>query len=100
MEYYIKEINRTIKLDDELVREYIKYNDIIDSMFLVPIYIKYGENITQNVVSDKELSIFCNETLFGELEVMTILPQVLEYIEAHHKEWTDHHLQEISMDEI
>jgi len=100
MKYYLEEINKTIKLDDELVKEYTKYNKLTDSMFLIPIYIKYGDDLSKEPIFDKDLSQICNDTILGELEVMAALPSFLKYLESHRKEWTNGELHEIDLDEI
>lgn len=100
MQYKIKRIDRVVELDDTLVNLYIEHKEIKDSLFTIVIRNEYGDYPTKDVVSDEDLSLLCNECILNELKVWNLLPQVLEYIEAHHKEWTDHHLQEISMDEI
>ena len=100
MKYYIGEINRAVELDDELVKEYEKYDEIIDSTFTITICSNYGEHPSQEDVSDEELSKICNKILFGELKVMAVLPKFLNYFDSHYEEWTNNELHGIDLDEV
>jgi hypothetical protein len=87
MKYYISEIDRTVELDDELVNEYCKYNVLRESMFLVDIYMQFGEIPTKDELSDEELSKMCNEHLDVDIKTLKLLPLALAFIEDHREEW-------------
>ena len=100
MKYYLKEIDKMINLDDDLVKEYTKYCELRDSMFLIPIYIKYGDDLSKEPLFDKDLSQLCNDTIWGELQVMATLPKFLNHLESHYKEWTDGQMHDLPFDEM
>ena len=72
MKYFIKRINRTVELDDTLVNLYREYKEIKDSLFTIVIYNEYGNSPTIDCVSDKDLSLICNECILNELKVWNV----------------------------
>lgn len=80
MEYYISKLNRTVALNDELVQEYCKYDELREHSFSIVIKTKFGHNPSQEEISDEELSALCNQILFSELKAFSLLPKALSTI--------------------
>lgn len=99
MNYFIKRINREVELDDTLIELYQEIKEIKDSLFTIVIFNEYGNYPTKDVVSDKELSLLCNECILNELKVWNILSKKISYIETHYKQWSNKELQEIPFEE-
>ena len=78
MKYLISKINRTVELDDKLVQEFSKYDELRDSIFTILLRSKYKNGLSKSNVSDKELSSVCNEILLTELKAIADLPAALE----------------------
>ena len=78
MKYRISKIDRTIELDDVLVQEFLKYDELRDSIFTILLRSKYKNELTESDVSDDELSSVCNKILLTELKAIADLPAVVE----------------------
>ena len=78
MKYLISKINRTIELDDKLVQEFSKYDELRDSIFTILLRSKYKNGLSESNVSGKELSSVSNEILLTELKAIADLPAALE----------------------
>lgn len=78
MKYLISKINRTVELDDKLVQEFSKYDELRDSIFTILLRSKYKNGLSESNVSSKELSSVCNEILLTELKAIADLPAALE----------------------
>lgn len=89
MEYRIDRVGRTVSLNDEIVEEYCKYVELHDSIFMLAMRMKYEKVPTEEEVSKKELSEFCNEVLLDELEVMAMLPKAIQAVMDHWEEWQE-----------
>lgn len=87
MFYHIKRLNRTIELDDNLVKEYTKYDELRDQPFSIAARSKFGHAPSIEEISDKELSILCNEVLLSELKALALLPQAISVIEQNMAEY-------------
>ena len=81
MQYTITKMNRTVELDDRLVAEYIKYDDILEHEFVMTAIAKVGHLPTKNEISDEELNTLCTEVLVSNLETFANLPQILQTVE-------------------
>lgn len=81
MEYYIKELNRTVELDDNLVKKYEELEGPLrDAPFVLSTYFTYGYEPSEDEISNEKFSIFCNEVLCGEIETSLALPEVTDFI--------------------
>lgn len=89
MKYAISQLNREVELDDLLVNEYVKYDDLTEYNFVIVLASKFGHLPTEEEISDEELSSICNEVLFGDLKALALLPKALEAITQHHNEFTE-----------
>ena len=89
MKYMISQLNREVELDDLLVNEYVKYDDLTEYNFVIVLASKFGHLPTKEEISDEELSQICNKVLFGELKALTLLPKALEVISQHREELTE-----------
>ena len=89
MEYRIKKAGRTVNLNDELVEEYCKYDELRDAPFMIVIHSEYGMVPTEEEVSMEELSVLCNEVLLGELKALAMLPKAVQVITEHMGEWNE-----------
>ena len=49
-----------------------RYKEIKDSLFTIVIYNEYGNSPTIDCVSDKDLSLLCNECILNELKVWNV----------------------------
>jgi hypothetical protein len=87
MKYYISKIDRTIELDDELMNEYCKYEDLRETTLLASIYMQYGKAPTKDEMSDEEFSKMCNEILYYQLKAVLLAPITLEKITQNREEW-------------
>jgi len=99
MRYHIKRIDRTVELNDELVREYQKHDIIQDSLFMIPIRCMYGDNTSSNYLSDSDLVLLCNECILNELKALDMLPKALAFLEQNYEKWTDGTMQEYQIQE-
>lgn len=80
MEYCIKELNRTVELDNIIVSKYLKLeSELRDAPFVISLYSVYEDEEIKNL-SDADLSQFCNEVLLDEIQVDLDLPNVIETI--------------------
>lgn len=87
MRYVIKRLNnREVELNDDLVSEYIKYDELRDGNFSIAVRSRYGHVPTEEEISKDELSRLCNEVLFSDLKAMALLPKALEIINNHREE--------------
>ena len=78
MKYHISKINRTIELNDKLVKEFTKYDELRDSIFTILLRSKYKNKLSETDISDKELSSVCNEILLTELKAIADMPAAIE----------------------
>ena len=84
MEYFISRLDRTVDLDDMLVQKYCEYETLREQPFSIVIKSKYGHKPSKEEVSDKELSMICNEILLSELKVLGMLPNALHILQKHY----------------
>ena len=98
MLYTIKKINRTVNLDDELVKKCKEYDELRDYTFCIVIRTKYGHAPTREEVSDSELSQLCNEILLSELKALMKLPQALRFIDKITVSSKDRNIVEYEID--
>ena len=84
MRYFIKRLNREVNLDDHLVSEYTKYEQLRDQPFSIAVRSEYGHAPTEDEVSNEELSRICNETLLMELKVISIMPKLVECVDKNY----------------
>ena len=77
MEYKIEKINRTITLNDDIVNEFRKYDELRDSIFTIILRSKFENDISEQKVSKIELSAICNDILIHELKAMALLPAAI-----------------------
>lgn len=80
--YHIKEINRTVNLDDDIVNIYSKMCELHDALFLLEIHYEY-ENTPIEDITDEELSLTCNRAMITELKGAMLIPKTLTYIKDH-----------------
>lgn len=81
MEYYIKKINRTVILDDEIVEKFLETGEELTSEFFAyRIFLKYDCYPTKEQVPDEELSAFCNEVLLSELKMYLDFPKICAWL--------------------
>lgn len=83
MKYTISALNRSIELDDTLVNEYLKYDDIMECNFVLAVISKIGHLPKKEEISEEELSKLCNEVLLDDLKVMIDFPQIITTLERH-----------------
>jgi len=86
MKYTIKRLNRTVELDDELVQAYCEYETLRDQPFAIVIRTKFGHNPTVSEISDKNLSVLCNEILLAEMKAFALLPKAIDFIKRKETE--------------
>ena len=86
MRYTITRLSRTVNLDDELVNEYLKYDELREQPFAIVVRTKFGHAPTVEEVDDKDLSDLCNKILLNELTMLGELPKVIEKFEKHYEE--------------
>lgn len=89
MVYNIARLNRTVILDDRLVQEYTKVDEIREQSFSIVIRSKFGHNPTKEEVSDAELSNLCNEILFSELKALSLLPNAISFVCNNYEEYKE-----------
>ena len=94
MKFEIRELGRTVELIDEIVKELSKYEELDETLFVIPICSKYGESYSKSDVSDEELSLLCNRVMLEELKSWNTLPKAIAYIEANYEKWTNSIMQE------
>jgi len=79
MKYTLTRLNNlTIDLNDKLVEEYQKYDDITEFSFCIAIKNKYGENYNSTPI--EEINQLCNEVLLTELKAITLLSKTIQTI--------------------
>ena len=83
MKYMISQLNREVELDDLLVNEYVKYDDLTEYNFVIVLVSKFGHLPTKEEISDEELSRICNKVLLNSLKMFTDLPEILLTIEKN-----------------
>lgn len=86
MLFELKKINRIVDLNDELVNEYTKYEELHENPFFISIRAEFKHNPTKEEISDEELSNFCNEILLDELKAYALLPKAIQIIEKYYDE--------------
>ena len=79
MKYYISQINRTVELDDELVRQHAELDILHEAPFVIAVITEYGHEPNKEEVSDEKLSKFCNQVLDSEIRALKALPVVAEF---------------------
>ncbi len=89
MRYYIERLNRTVELDDRLVRIYTEYERLRDQPFSIVVRCKYGHAPSTDEVSDEELSVFCNQILLSELKALSIIPRMQGYFNEHESDYIE-----------
>ena len=89
MLYTIKRINRTVELNDDLVKKYLEYDELRDQPFSIIIRTQFGHAPTEAEISDKDLSILCNDILLSELKALALLPKAVSVVENNYKELKD-----------
>jgi len=77
MKYHISEINRDVDLDDRIVNLYQKVSEISDDVLLIPVY----SRMAKGEISDKEMSLICNDALLGEMEMLSLMPGIEKNLE-------------------
>ena len=81
MKYNIERIGRTVILDDELVEKFLETGEELkQNIFTIRIKSHYGNDYGIDKVSDKELSNFCNEALFYEIQMYAKWPNICEWL--------------------
>ena len=85
MKYYISQINRTVELDDELVRQHAELDILHEAPFVIAVITEYGHEPDQEEVSDEKLSEFCNQVLDSEIQALKALPYVAEFATRNEK---------------
>ncbi|MBR1853484.1 MAG: hypothetical protein IJ794_10155 [Lachnospiraceae bacterium] len=83
MKYNIPKINRTVELDDALVKEYEKYDELTEHSFIIGILSTYNHKHGKEDVSDEELSELCNKILASDIEAYRYMPRITEFIEKN-----------------
>ncbi len=83
MKYFISKINRIVELDDKLVKEFLKYDELRDSIFTILLRSNFKNGLSESNISDKELSSVCNRILLTELTAIADLPSALETYLKH-----------------
>ena len=78
MYFNITRINKTVELDDELVKAYTKYKDLKERLFIIALRLHFGE-IPEDI-TDKELSYFCNNAIIRDLNNMRDDAIVMDFI--------------------
>ena len=86
MKYNIPKINRTVELDDALVKEYEKYDELKEHSFVIGILSTYSHKHSKEDVSDEELSELCNKILASDIEAYKYMPAITEIIEGNEDE--------------
>lgn len=100
MKYEITQLNRTVDLDDEIVKIYQEYSSLRENPFVIVILSTYECEPTEEDVSNEELSKLCNEVMLNELKTLSLLPKALAYIESHYEEWTNGDIQEVDLSDF
>ena len=84
MDYYIKEIGRSVTLAEDLAETYTQFDGLDESLFLIPIYsmlhhmeVESGRRITADSLSNEELAEICNRAIEKELEMYTLIKKLL-----------------------
>lgn len=81
LQFYIEKIGRVVELDDELVKKFLETGEELkQNIFTVRIKTHYGDDYRINNVSDKELSAFCNEALFYEINLRYEYPKIYAWL--------------------
>ena len=86
MKYNIPKINRTVELDDTLVKEYEKYDKLTEHSFVIGILSTYNHKHNKEDVSDEELSELCNKILESDIKAYRYMPAIAEIIEENYAE--------------
>lgn len=89
MLYNITRLNRTVNLDDRLVQEYTKVDEIREQSFSIVIRSRFGHNPTEEEISDEELSNLCNEILFSEMKALALLPNAISFVCNNYEEYKE-----------
>ena len=79
MKYYISQINRTVELNDELVKQHAELDVLHEAPFVIAVITEYGHEPDKEEISDEELSKFCNQVLASEIQALRDLPAVAEF---------------------
>ena len=90
MKFFIKDINRTVDLNETLVDKYLEVDDeLTGGSFTIAILSKYGHAPTKDEISDEALSELCNDILLGDLKAFALIPKAINYVEGHHNQWEE-----------
>lgn len=88
MKFYSEKLNRTINLNDNLVNEYLQFEDEIrDTPFAIVVIGKYGHEPTKEEISDEELSELCNRVLASEIKVNLAMPKIIQCIDENYEKF-------------
>ena len=99
MKFEITQLNRTVELDDRLVEEYEKYENLRENSFIIAAIHQYGHKPTAKEISDSELSKLCNAVLFADLKTFALIPKALEFLEKNYEQFTNGKIQEYKIKE-
>ncbi len=90
MKFFIKDINRTVDLNETLVDKYLEVDDeLTGGSFTIAILSKYGHVPTKDEISDEALSELCNDILLGDLKALALIPKAINYVKGHHNQWEE-----------
>lgn len=90
MIYKLSEINREVELEDSLVDLYTKLDELHESIFLIPIYstldhkkkeIEESGKTAEDYLTDQELSQICNKAIVKELQMYSLLPEIVKRLD-------------------
>lgn len=83
MKFNLLKIGRTVDIDDNIAKEYQKFKDIRENLFLLNIYSEFGKYPNETEVTDSDLSLLCNKTLVEDLENMAIHGTAIKFLEEN-----------------
>ena len=81
MKFTIGRLERTVELDDALVKKYCEYDELREQPFSIVIRTKFGHKPTPEEISDDDLSKLCNEILLSELKALAMLPAAVSMVD-------------------
>lgn len=87
MKILIEQLNRTVELEDDLVRAYLEYSEIREYNLIIMLVSKYGHLPAEEEISDEELSRLFTEVLTDELKLYMDLPRILKTVMEYREEF-------------